>query len=634
MCGLFTPYSLGRSVRTLRDTFTVNTDDSLEEFTKAFTELKVRFRERVDLESWKIACTMKDGVIRLATRVDRLTEIGEHQGVYHISLQISTLYDVMNVAEDQRLESLPGAKLDAVQWDLDLTCLRGTRKQLLDELMDWVHNPASERILWLSGAAGTGKSSVANSIAEQVHSLGRLGAFFRFNRDVAGPETPGQLFGNLCYQLALFDDQLRTAVLSAIHRGSGGAMSLRMQAKTLFVETTKDAQIVGPVVVVVDALDESGTDSSTTEPSREKLVRAIIEELPALPPSIKVLITSRDEGIISRLMPGCLSCLTKRIDDAAHTEEDILQYIRHRMVQVRKSFRNLPTDWPGAAKESELAAYADGLFIWASVACKHLEGNGDDPNVQLAEILGSSDERVTAEAKLDRLYMHVLCCSLPEAGGIRTNNWQYVLGAIVTLKTPLTYHAMDSLLYLTADLSKRTLVNGCQIKLTTSYHIISSLRPILRIDRELKDVVRLLHKSVFDFLTGRAEQFIRVDLGVQNGILAMQCLDHMNRDLRYDICGIGDPSRLNTEIDGLHDLVRECIPESLQYACRYFAYHLIDASIPATALVEGLQTFITENLMHWIEAMSLMDRLYEAEISLQIICNYLEVSQIHLSMNV
>jgi hypothetical protein len=78
-------YSLECLVRTLRDTFTVNTDDSLQEFTQAFTELKVRFRERVDLDSWKIACTMRDGVIRLATRTDRLTEIGKRQVISLLS---------------------------------------------------------------------------------------------------------------------------------------------------------------------------------------------------------------------------------------------------------------------------------------------------------------------------------------------------------------------------------------------------------------------------------------------------------------------------------------------------------------------------------------------------------------------
>jgi adenylylsulfate kinase-like enzyme len=49
---------------------------------------------------------------------------------------------------------------------------------------EWIHTPGdeSERILWLCGPAGTGKSSVANTIAERMDSLGRLAASFRFDR--------------------------------------------------------------------------------------------------------------------------------------------------------------------------------------------------------------------------------------------------------------------------------------------------------------------------------------------------------------------------------------------------------------------------------------------------------------------
>jgi hypothetical protein len=104
-------------------------------------------------------------------------------------------------------------------------------------------------------------------------------------------------------------------------------MPLGMQVKTLLVETTGKAEIVGPVLVVIDALDKSGTDDSEAALSRGTLVRAIVNELPALPPSVKVLITSRNEGIISWEMPYCSSCLQKRIDDAPSTEEDISLYI-------------------------------------------------------------------------------------------------------------------------------------------------------------------------------------------------------------------------------------------------------------------------------------------------------------------
>ena len=65
------------SVRTLRDTFTVKTDMALDEFSNAFIQLRDRFHEHMNIDSWKIARTMKEGVIQLVTNTDRLKEIGE-----------------------------------------------------------------------------------------------------------------------------------------------------------------------------------------------------------------------------------------------------------------------------------------------------------------------------------------------------------------------------------------------------------------------------------------------------------------------------------------------------------------------------------------------------------------------------
>ena len=60
-----------------RDTFTVSTDDAIQQFTDAFVILKTRLRERMDLSSWKIARTMKDGVLQLSDYAKRLKDIGK-----------------------------------------------------------------------------------------------------------------------------------------------------------------------------------------------------------------------------------------------------------------------------------------------------------------------------------------------------------------------------------------------------------------------------------------------------------------------------------------------------------------------------------------------------------------------------
>ena len=492
--------------------------------------------------------------------------------------------------------------------------------------MDWVHDRDSERILWLSGAAGTGKSSIANSVAQQLYSLGRLGASFHFNRDAVTSDSPGHLFGNLSYQLACFDDQLRMAVLAAIHSGCGGAMSCRLQARTLIVEPIQQTEIVGPLVIVIDALDESGSDGGNVGTSRKTLVHAIVQEFSALPHSIKVLITSRDEGSISQLMPQCVSCLHKDTVDVKGTEEDIHTFIHYRMGQIQRSNPGLPSWWPGTSRERHLARYADGLFIWADVACTFIE-SGDDPDVQLDDLF-NDEERVTAEAKLDQLFVGVIGHSLNIGQTIRVNNWHYVVDTIVALKTPLTNSGMDSLLGLSMGHSSKTLLDGRQIRLTTSSIIISSLRPILRLDSSTSGVVRLLHKSVFDYLTSRAKEPILVNVSAQDGILAMQCLEIMNHNLHYNICNIGNKSLLNSEVEGLAGCVSRCIPEALHYACLYFVNHLKDSLTTQPALGRELYKFITLNLLHWMEVMSLLKQVHQAEVCLKILSDCVQVNSV------
>jgi hypothetical protein len=299
----------------------------------------------------------------------------------------------------------------------------------------------------------------------------------------------------------------------------------------VIIKTTKSAEVVGPAVIVID---ENGLDDGH-ESNREKFVQAIAEEIPALPPSIKVLITSRDEGKISLLMPDCSSCLSMRMEELLYTDEDILRYIRHRMVRIRRTLPGPLDNRPGATREMELAQYADGLFIWANIVCAFLESGGDNPDVQLVKLGSNSREGVKAKENLDLLYLDVLRCSRPEDEGIPAHNWQYVVDSLAAPKTPLTYRNMGSVLSLSVEL----LIAG---------------------------------------------------------------------------------------VDGLSKRVHANIPEALRYACRHFAGHLNDIFSPLPVLRADLEIFVTNNLLHWIEVMGILNQIVEAEGCLRIRVDYMKVN--------
>ena len=155
-----------------------------------------------------------------------------------------------------------------------------------------------------------------------------------------------------------------------------------------------------------------------------------------------------------------------------------------------------------------------------------------NPNVQLKTLLDSLCHLGSqAEAKLDALYKTVLEQSLKGLLADRSDselhgkisNWQQVLGAIVSLRTPLTIAAMDALLGLPTDL------------LETTQDIISLLLPVLKMDGEMKNEAQLLHKSVFDFLMTWATGDVYIDTTLHNHMLAFNCLTYMNFILKYDM---------------------------------------------------------------------------------------------------
>ena len=62
-------------------------------------------------------------------------------------------------------------------------CLKGTRKEVLLQIDQWLRNDGDQRIFWLNGLAGTGKSTIAQTFAEISFADGKLGASFFCSRD-------------------------------------------------------------------------------------------------------------------------------------------------------------------------------------------------------------------------------------------------------------------------------------------------------------------------------------------------------------------------------------------------------------------------------------------------------------------
>ena len=112
--------------------------------------------------------------------------------------------------------------------------------------------------------------------------------------------------------------------------------------------------MTGPLVIVIDALDESGDAQA-----REDLLRELASKTKALPSNFRILITFRPEPDIMRAFQACDHVIFKSIHDLlpSSTADDIRLYIHDRL---------RPYDVDGIDEECRrtLVSRCEGLFQW------------------------------------------------------------------------------------------------------------------------------------------------------------------------------------------------------------------------------------------------------------------------------
>ena|ERR1700733_3138706 len=83
-----------------------------------------------------------------------------------------------------------------------LVCLPHTRVDILKQIVEWADGGNERCIFWLNGTAGTGKSTIARTVARKYHDQGRLEASFFFSRGAGDVSHAGKFFTSITVQLA------------------------------------------------------------------------------------------------------------------------------------------------------------------------------------------------------------------------------------------------------------------------------------------------------------------------------------------------------------------------------------------------------------------------------------------------
>ncbi|BCR90675.1 uncharacterized protein ACHE_60561A [Aspergillus chevalieri] len=109
-----------------------------------------------------------------------------------------------------------GAPYDSFANQHDEMCLPDTRTWLQCQVTDWAKKPDSKLIFLLNGMAGTGKSTIARTVAQSFDKKGLLGASFFFKRGEADSDNAKRFISTITRQLMTSNRELTSDISRVI----------------------------------------------------------------------------------------------------------------------------------------------------------------------------------------------------------------------------------------------------------------------------------------------------------------------------------------------------------------------------------------------------------------------------------
>lgn len=498
--------------------------------------------------------------------------------------------------------------------DTSKVCLDGTRTEILTDIVSWIDDPRDDvpRVMWLHGVAGKGKSAIAHTVTHWYKNSGALCSLFCFDLSRVAERRHEKLFSTVARDLAHRDIRLRkmlSAVISADHSLQSTIDVNQQWNKLIFDPLSEIGSTLGPIVIVIDGLDETGGWES-----RENLLRVLADvRLTKLPTNIRILVTSRASSDISAELYGRTNIQAKSMDDISpnSAEHDLELYIED---QLCRHSDDLP-HWSFYS----LAQQADGLFEWARLACVYIRGNtrGFTVKERYEHVVSPSTE---ARPLLDDMYHLVLKDMIDPSEKVQ-ERFRSVMRQVLGTREPLPRLALNQMR------------SGFPNETDRSYQVETILVPLaaLLTGIDMLEPVRPLHTSFRDFLLdeSRSGNFY-IDMTNVDHTLAFAALKVMEQQLCFNICGLETSYLPNSDVPDLDKRREENISSALSYSCRSWGAHLQIASKAFDhRLAVELQSFLTsERMLFWIEALSLLGELSNALDSLYTGSVFLEASRI------
>jgi hypothetical protein len=475
--------------------------------------------------------------------------------------------------------------------------------------------------------AGTGKSTIARTVAYKFAKQNKLGASFFFSRGRGDLGHAKKFFSTIAAQLASKVPLLRDYISKAI---SGNPQIVReglgeqwkhlilqplMRLETALLQQDKGSLEPQILLLVIDALDECDGGDDV-----HLILQRLVELKVLRTVRLQIFITSRPEipirSSFTRMSGDNHQDFALHDIDKALTQQDISNFLSHELEEIRKEY-GIGQGWPSKDSIRSLAQKANGLFIYAATACRFLRSSKvSTPEDQLELLFQGNSDSQSPDGAVDEIYLQVLTHTLiGDSGDLErdkiTERFRAVVGPIVTLFDALSYTSLVKLI----NESERSV-----------RPLLDNLHSLLDIPTSQDHPIQLLHPSFRDFVLNpnRCLSSFWINERKTHEHLVKRCLTFMSDHLKRDICGLKAPDASCSTAP--RDRVEQCLPAELQYACRYWVQHLQKSGLHPHD--DGpVHIFLQEHLLHWLEALSLMRKTSEAVLAITFLESIIRVNE-------
>ena len=484
-------------------------------------------------------------------------------------------------------------------------CTAGTRVKILEDITEWAKDPSSgsPRVFWLTGQAGSGKTTIVYTIAKRFEKDGTpdqstlLGSNFLCSRQFEETRQRTRIVPTIAYQLARKCQSYADA-LHAADKFDAVNHDVSTQLEGLLVGPWQQSEAMHgpelpPYLIVIDALDEiEGNGGSAF---LQDLFTTINEyDLRGF----KFLLTSRSDPEIIMLLESFTSSASRWLQHVPieEAELDIGTYLRTKLPKLSSN--------PDLA---ELGRRAGGLFIYAATAVKYLTPHRSitirDQTEMLSDLLSNSYDPASASDAtflIDELYRQIM-----------RDTFSKYKGKFLTRRLHILYTFLCTAERTSTSTAAALLVEGDD---EAARAVVEDLHAVLYTQDER---VFWYHASFPDFMFDPTRSNFHVgkdrfefwcNEAAHHNLLGGSCFHIMETGLRFNMGNIMSSFLFDSDnAVALCEEVNKNINAVLRYSCHHWAHHLPSPqSVDTDNLCDCISKFLQIQVLFWIEAMNLL----------------------------